>query len=79
MTEKEFKSLSEKIFIAKKVPQPNKKGYFADYYSIKVGDVKEFIKRLKEDEDSYDLQSAEAIQFRNAIQNKRDKLLGNKF
>lgn len=37
-------------------------------------DVKEFIKKLTEEEDSYNLNSAEAIQFRNAIQKERDKL-----
>jgi len=38
--------------------------------------VKEFIRLLKEFEDCFDLQSAEALQFRKAIQAKRDKLAG---
>ncbi len=50
-------------------------GQISYYYPEK--DVKDFIKNLKEEEDNYDLQSAEAIQFRMNIQQKRDSLVGD--
>jgi len=73
MTEKEF-NLSEKIFWNEYKHNPQRK-YRGKKLLIK--DVKEFLRWLKEDEDSYDLNSAEAIQFRNAIQKKRNKLAGD--
>lgn len=63
---KEFKLIEKR----RRFPQS-----YQGWYSEE--NIKEFIKLLKEEEDSYDLHSAEAIQFRNAIQKKRKELIGD--